>query len=174
MIDKTGKTKDALTAKLAEAEKNNNPETISKMLEIAAIHYDFIFFQAEPDRDKKKEHLIAAEEILNKIEKNADDLQYNEIILLRGKINLQKRDGQAALDCLNEYISRNPDTISALYWRAEAWHLLGKYDELRKDLADAGSRDYIPPKMIEVIDFWIPEYYKDIDEYLSLHDKQNI
>lgn len=128
------------------------------LLKTATTYIDFIYYRFATG-ERRAEYLHRAETLLrNALDRPATDpRKRDEALILLGRVKLALNDGESAANCFSRHIERNPSRSLGYLWRAEAWHALGDHARLREDLGSARKRGEIPPNMLSVLDFWLPE-----------------
>lgn len=131
---------------------------VEVLLNAASAYLDFLYYHFVAG-ETRTEYLRRAETLLNYALENqsAGPGEINEALLLAGRVQLALGNGKRAIKYFNNYIDSNPDRSSGYLWRAEAWHKLGKYAQLRDDCEKAGKVGDLPANMRPVIDFWLTE-----------------
>lgn len=128
------------------------------LVKTATAYIDFIYYQFATG-ERRSEYLRRAETLLrNALDRHATGArEINEALILLGRVKLALNDGESAAKCFSKHIERNPSRSLGYLWRAEAWHMLGNYARLREDCRRARELGEIPPNMLAVLDFWLPE-----------------
>lgn len=128
------------------------------LLKTATAYIDFIYYRFATG-GRRSEYLHRAEKLLrNALDGPATGTrEINEALVLLGRVKLALNDGESAAKCFSKHIERNPSRSLGYLWRAEAWHALGNYERLREDCRRARELGDIPPNMLAVLDFWLPE-----------------
>lgn len=152
-----------LLARLGELEDTirqtgENNTKVELLLKTATAYIDFIYYQFAIG-ERRNEYLHRAESLLQRALKNPStgSNEINEALILLGRIELELNKGDQAAAYFSKYIELNPTRNQGYLWRAEAWHSLGKYARLREDCEAASKIGGIPPNMLEVLRFWLPE-----------------
>lgn len=131
---------------------------IDLLLKAAAAYFDFIYYQFAI-AERRIEYLQKCERLLRLAVERAGENsgEFNEALILLGRVKLQANDPHAAAKIFNNYIECNPDKSAGYLWRAEAAFRLGQYDLLRADCEKARALGRIPQNMECVLDFWLGE-----------------
>lgn len=152
--------KDKLLADINELENSvrdtgKDHVNVELLKKTAVAYIDFCYYQFATD-ENRIQYLHRAETLLRLLV-DAPRSTADEALILLGRVKLAQNDGEDAVTCFNRYIERNPCCNLGYLWRAEAWHTLGKYTHLREDCRAARKIGSIPPNMMRVLDFWLPE-----------------
>lgn len=152
MLAQLGELEDAVSS---SGEKHADEELL---LKTATAYIDFIYYRFATG-ERRSEYLHRAEALLRiALDRPATGPgEINETLILLGRVKLALNDGASAAKCFSRHIERNPACSLGYLWRAEAWHTLGNYARLREDCRAARQRGGIPPNMLAVLDFWLPE-----------------
>ncbi|MDR3211901.1 MAG: tetratricopeptide repeat protein [Planctomycetota bacterium] len=120
-------------------------------LETAKNYLDFSYYQLAKDA-RRDEYLEKAREWLGRcMQENAFD---PEAWIMLGRIELQQNNPQKALDCFNTFLRLIPRSRKGLLWRAEAWYMLGNYDQVRRDCLSVLELGCLVDNFHETIMFW--------------------
>lgn len=131
---------------------------VELLLKTAAAYVDFVYYQFAGG-ERRSEYLYRAKTLLLcALDNHATGAsEINAALILLGRVKLALNDGEGAAKYFSQYIERNPERNLGYLWRAEAWYTLGKYALLREDCTAAREIGGIPPNMLAVLEFWLPE-----------------